>query len=106
LSQSATQRQKAIRGTHDAPLGYALLWGIVGMVAVSFPLAWLRLRSGSLWTAAILHGTHNILVQEILDPLTVDTGPTEWLIGEFGCVIPLAWVGVAIVVWFIDRRVY
>jgi membrane protease YdiL (CAAX protease family) len=83
----------------DAPLGYALLWAIVGMVAGSFPLAWLRLRSGSLWTAAILHGTHNILVQEILDPLTIDTGPTRWLIGEFGCAIPLAWVGVAIVVW-------
>jgi membrane protease YdiL (CAAX protease family) len=87
----------------DAPLGYALLWGIVGMVAVSFPLAWLRLRSGSSWTAAILHGTHNILVQEILDPLTADTGPTQWLIGEFGCAIPLAWVGVAIVVWSRNR---
>jgi len=88
----------------DAPLGYALLWGVVGMVAVSFPLAWLRLRSGSLWPAAILHGTHNILVQEILDPLAADTGPTRWLVGEFGCAIPLAWVGVAIILCLRYRR--
>jgi uncharacterized protein len=42
------------------------------------------LRSGSLWPAAILHGSHNLFIQSIFTPLTRDTGPTKYIIDEFG----------------------
>ena len=54
------------------------------VVVDSFILAWLTLRSCSLWPAAIFHGSHNLFIQSILTPLTRDTGPTKYVIDEFG----------------------
>jgi membrane protease YdiL (CAAX protease family) len=54
------------------------------VVADSFILAWLTLRSKSLWPAAIFHGSHNLFIQSIFTPLTRDTGRTNYIIDEFG----------------------
>ena len=54
------------------------------VVSISFVMAWLRLQSGSLWTATIFHASHNLFIQSVFDPLTADTGLTKWIIGEFG----------------------
>ncbi|MGI8746267.1 MAG: hypothetical protein ACR2NN_27550 [Bryobacteraceae bacterium] len=43
----------------------------VMIVATGTMAAWLRLRSGSLWPAAILHASHNLFIQSVFDPLTV-----------------------------------
>jgi len=74
----------------------------VMVVAVSFPFAWLRLASGSLWTATLLHASHNAFIQGFFDRVTGDTGPTAWLIGEFGVAVPV--VTVAVAWWFWRRR--
>jgi len=66
------------------PAWYGLSCFTVMVVADSFILAWLTLRSGSLWPAAILHGSHNLFIQSIFTPLTRDTGPTKYIIDEFG----------------------
>jgi membrane protease YdiL (CAAX protease family) len=63
---------------------YSLLCFAVMVVALAVILAWLRLRSGSVWPAAILHASHNLFVQGFFDHVTVDTGPTPWLTSEFG----------------------
>jgi membrane protease YdiL (CAAX protease family) len=70
------------------------------VIADSFILAWLALRSGSLWPAAILHASHNLFIQSICTPLTRDTGPTKYIIDEFGIglVITIT-VGAIIVLW-------
>ncbi len=47
-------------------------------------MAWLVLRARSLWPAAILHASHNLFIQSIFTPLTRDTGPTKYVIDEFG----------------------
>ena len=83
------------------PSWYAVLWFAVGVISLSFPLAWLRLRSGSFWPPAILHATHNLFVQQFFDPVTVDTGPTRWLTGEFGAVLAVA---LAATGWLFWRR--
>ncbi|MEP6686659.1 MAG: type II CAAX endopeptidase family protein [Verrucomicrobiota bacterium] len=67
-----------------APAWYGLTCFTLMVVADSFILAWLTLRSGSLWPAAILHGSHNLFIQSILTPLTRDTGSTNYIIDEFG----------------------
>ena len=67
-----------------APAWYSLICFTLMVVADSFILAWLTLRCKSLWPAAIFHGSHNLFIQSIFTPLTRDTGPTKYIIDEFG----------------------
>ena len=81
------------------PAWYSALWFAVMVIALSVPFAWLRLRSGSVWPAAILHATHNLFIQAFFDRVTVDTGPTRWLTTEFGAALALAVVLTAWIFW-------
>jgi uncharacterized protein len=81
------------------PLWFALSCFTVMVVAISFPFAWMRLKSGSLWTGAFLHASHNLFIQSILTPLTADTGQTKYFIDEFGIAVPTVTVLLAIVFW-------
>lgn len=67
-----------------APAWFSLTCFTLMVVADSFLLAWLTLRSRSLWPAAIFHGSHNLFIQSIFTPLTRDTGRTNYIIDEFG----------------------
>jgi membrane protease YdiL (CAAX protease family) len=82
-----------------APSWYSLICFTLMVVANSFILAWLTLRSGSLWPAAILHASHNLFIQSIFTPLTRDTGPTKYIIDEFGVGLVITIAIGAIVVW-------
>src|SRR5205085_6434530 len=77
-----------------APAWYSLTCFSLMVVADSFILAWLTLRSNSLWPAAIFHGSHNLFIQSIFTPLTRDTGRTNYIIDEFGIGLVIT-VGVA-----------
>jgi membrane protease YdiL (CAAX protease family) len=88
----------------EAPRPFEIASLTLQLMAGSFVLAWLRLRSGSVWTAAILHGTHNLYVQTILDPVTTDTGITEYVVGEYGVALGIAWTVVACICWRLRKR--
>ncbi|MGC1416364.1 MAG: type II CAAX endopeptidase family protein [Candidatus Acidiferrum sp.] len=90
-----------IYGDYNAgtPTWYGLTCFTVMVISISFVFAWMRLKSGSLWTSAILHGSHNLYIQAIFTPLTQDTGKTNWFIDEFGCVIPIVVIFFAIYFW-------
>jgi membrane protease YdiL (CAAX protease family) len=90
-----------IYGDYNAgtPTWYGLTCFTVMVVSSSFIFAWMRLKSGSLWTGAILHGSHNLYIQGIFTPLTRNTGKTAWFIDEFGCVLPLVTITFAIYFW-------
>jgi membrane protease YdiL (CAAX protease family) len=81
---------------------YALGCFTVMIVSVSFSFAWLRLRSGSLWTAAVLHASHNLFIQTVFDNLMRNTGKTLWYTTEFGAA--LAAVNVVVAIYFWTRR--
>jgi membrane protease YdiL (CAAX protease family) len=81
------------------PTWYGLTCFTVLVLSISFVFAWMRLKSGSLWTAALLHASHNLYIQGIFTPLTRDTGKTAWFIDEFGAVLPLITLGFAIYFW-------
>jgi membrane protease YdiL (CAAX protease family) len=66
------------------PWWFGLTCFAFAVYGISAVMAAQRLRSGSLWPAAIMHASHNLIVQAVLTPLTTDTGPTEWLVDEFG----------------------
>ena len=87
---------------NGTPTWYDLTCFTVMVVSISFVAAWMRLKSGSLWTGAMLHASHNLYIQGILTPITSDTGKTKWYIDEFGCIIPL--VAIAFAIYFWTRR--
>jgi membrane protease YdiL (CAAX protease family) len=81
------------------PTWYGLTCFTVMVLSISFVFAWLRLKSGSVWTGAILHASHNLYIQGIFTPLTGNTGKTAWFIDEFGVVVPIAALAFALYFW-------
>ena len=87
----------------DYNAGTSALYGVtcftVMVVGISFVFAWMRLASGSVWTGMLLHASHNLFIQGIFDPLTIDTGVTEYVTGEFGIGLAAAGIIVAFLCW-------
>lgn len=78
---------------------YALVCFTVMLVSQCFIYGWLRLKSGSLWPAALLHASHNLFVQAIFDNLMRDTGETRWYTTEFGAALALTSAAFAVYFW-------
>ncbi|MRX10068.1 CPBP family intramembrane metalloprotease [Pseudoduganella sp. FT25W] len=73
-------------GSYNAGTNPAVALGCftLAVVAMAFPIGWLRLRSESVWPCALLHASHNLFVQAIFDALTADSGAVRYLTTEFG----------------------
>lgn len=84
------------------PQWYSLLCFTFLAIGVSFILAWLRLKSGSVWTAMFLHASHNLYIQNFFDRVTIDTGYTPYITTEFG--VGLALVTLLLALYFYRRR--
>ena len=54
----------------SAPAWFGLFCFTVMVLGISFAFAWLRLKSGSLWTGVIFHASHNLFIQNFFTPLT------------------------------------
>jgi uncharacterized protein len=74
----------------------------VMVVSASFIFTWFRLKSNSLWTGVILHASHNLFIQAIFTPLTIDTGNTKYFYDEFGVVLPV--ISLILAIYFWSRR--
>jgi membrane protease YdiL (CAAX protease family) len=81
------------------PAWYSLSCFTALILDAGVVFAWLRLCSRSLWPAVIRHAGHNAVIQSFLNPITGDTGPTPYLIGEFGLALALAGVVAGIIFW-------
>lgn len=81
------------------PAWFGLSCFTVMVISISFIFTWFRIRSNSIWTAVLLHASHNLFIQNILSPLTADTGNTKYYIDEFGVVLPVICLGVALYFW-------
>jgi uncharacterized protein len=82
-----------------APQGYALVCFTVMVLGLSFVFAWLRLKSGSIWPAVLLHASHNLFIKNIFTAFTTNTGVTNYVIDEFGIAMALAAVALAFIYW-------
>ncbi len=81
------------------PAWYALTCFTVSVIGIGFVFAYARLKSGSVWPAVILHGSHNLWIQGVFTPLTRDTGKTRWVIDEFGAALAITAIGVGWLTW-------
>jgi membrane protease YdiL (CAAX protease family) len=82
-----------------SPIWYGLPCFTVMVIAMSVVFAWMRLKSGSVWTGMLLHASHNLFVQQVLTPFTADTGHTRYFIDEFGAFLPLTAAITAVIFW-------
>jgi membrane protease YdiL (CAAX protease family) len=89
---------------NETPVWYNLLCFTILIIAFSVIMAWIRLKSGSVWTAVFLHASHNVFIQTIFTPLTFDTGPTEYVIDEFGAGLAVVYLVAAAMVWRMRDR--
>jgi uncharacterized protein len=83
----------------DTNRWYALACFSIMVVSASFIFAWMRLKSGSLWTGVILHASHNLFIQGIFDQVMRNTGRTLWLTTEFGAALAMSTAAFALVFW-------
>lgn len=85
--------------THGVPVWYGLTCFTVFIMASSVICTWLRLKSGSIWPTVVLHATNNLMLADVLTPLTVQTGASRYFVNEFGCLLPILAIIGAIVCW-------
>lgn len=83
---------------------YSIACFAVMVIGISVPLAWIRLKSGSVWPAALLHASHNLYIQGYFDRITVDTGHTKYWIGEFGAALAITAVITGFIFWRLRGR--
>jgi membrane protease YdiL (CAAX protease family) len=83
-------------GTRPA---FALTCFTLMVMAASFIWGWLRLKSGSLWTSAILHASHNVFIQVIFDGMTAPAGRVLYITTEFGAGLVVTMGAFALYFW-------
>ncbi|HEV3277324.1 MAG TPA: CPBP family intramembrane glutamic endopeptidase [Terriglobia bacterium] len=84
------------------PLWYSVVCFTVLVVGMSFLFAWMRLKSGSVWTGMLLHASHNLFIQSFFDPQTRHARITDLWTTEFGA--GLALMGIVLAVIFYRKR--
>jgi membrane protease YdiL (CAAX protease family) len=74
-------------------------------ISMSIVMAWLRLVSGSLWTATLFHASHNLFIQGFFTPSTATQGRfTLYAIDEFGFAVPATAMLLAMATLLLRRR--
>ncbi|WP_460007243.1 CPBP family intramembrane glutamic endopeptidase [Methanogenium cariaci] len=86
------------------PLWYSLLMFIPSVMGAGLILAWLRLRSGSVIPAILFHGFWNYFIQSFYPALTVQTPPSDMMLGEFGWASAATYILLALVFWHFRTR--
>jgi uncharacterized protein len=88
------------------PTWFALTCFVVQILGLSVIMLWLRLRSRSLWTGALLAASTDVFNQLVFVPLTEPRGwITAYAIDESGFMLPLVSAGAALLFWLRRREV-
>lgn len=77
-----------------------LVFSLIAGIGLSTIMAWLRLRSGSVWTAVIFHMALNIHNQGFFENLTIETSwLTNYISGEHGLMLAIVSSAAAYLFW-------
>jgi membrane protease YdiL (CAAX protease family) len=95
----SSYRSVAGSGSDVIPIWYALVCFTIMVIGLTFIFNWIRLRSGSVWTAMFLHGSQNFYLQDFFARMTTNTGMTPWVAGEFGIGLAVIVAIAALIFW-------
>ena len=83
----------------SGPLWFSLAMFAPSVIGSGVVIAWLRLKSGSVWPAVFFHGVWNYFIQRFYPSLTFSSPETDAILGEFGWASPVLFVVLAFVCW-------
>jgi len=78
------------------PIVYGLACMTVAVTSISFVYTWLRIASGSIWPAALLHAASSNF-QDVFEALTKDTGRTPYITYEYGAGFAVILIVIAVI---------
>jgi membrane protease YdiL (CAAX protease family) len=84
---------------NQSPIWFNLVCFTILLVGISFIFAWLRLKSGSLWTGTFLHASHNAFIQSFFSQVTSATAVTAYFGDEFGAAVAFVSIILAFAFW-------
>lgn len=73
-------------GVDGTPLLYQLFCFSLYLMSASVIMAYMRLKTGSLWTAVIFHMSSNVFIQKFYAKVTLENEYTLWMGDEFGLI--------------------
>jgi membrane protease YdiL (CAAX protease family) len=88
-----------IAGVYGDGSMYSMVTFFLSMIGGSTLFAWIRLRSGSVWTAALLHGFWNYFIQTFYPAMTATTEAGNAMLGEFGWFVVLISIVIGLLCW-------
>jgi len=71
----------------------------VMLISMSVIMTYYTFRARSLWPAVMFHGAHNIYIQKIYTPLTLESDQSGFWIDEYGLMIPIVVTVLALIYW-------
>lgn len=83
----------------QAPLWFTLPVFSITIMAAGVVMAWLTLRTQSLWPAVIMHGSQNAITQGFFAEYTTKEGDSVYFVSEIGALVAIAWVVTACLFW-------
>jgi membrane protease YdiL (CAAX protease family) len=83
---------------NGAPAWYSISAFFILIISMNFVFTWLRLASGSIWPTAIMHAVHNVFIQSVYEPMTKNSGMTQYFSDEFGAVLAVIGIITAVIV--------
>lgn len=86
-------------GNGETPIYYQLFFFTLFITSSGTIMAYFRLKSGSVWTAVMYHGTLNIFLQKLFAPITINGDNSSYYVDEFGAVLALIATVVAYFYW-------
>jgi membrane protease YdiL (CAAX protease family) len=90
---------KGFYGSSYTPLIFQLSIFTLFIVSNSVTMTYLRYKTESVWSAVIFHACSNMVIQKVFTPLTIVDENSVWYIDEFGIVVPVVALFVAIFFW-------
>jgi len=87
-------------GAVGTPKAWQITCFFAMVMSSAVVMGWLRLKSGSIWPTAVVHATHNAVIQLFFDHITAPRAYTAWFIGEFGCALLLP---LSLMAWYCWR---
>jgi len=78
---------------------------IIEIIALTVILSWIRIKSNSVWPAALFHGIHNFLDQAIFQELT-NNEKSSYFVGETGIITIVITILIAILILAFGRKIF